>query len=60
MSIVNSSYNAYNLNLAVTSCGDSNGTYSGLAVVADSVTTVDTLIYSVDNATWFIIAEAYR
>ena len=60
VSIINPSYNAYNLSLTVTSCGEFNGAYSGLAVVADAAATDDLLIYSVDNANWFIIAEAYR
>lgn len=60
LAIINSSYNAYDLDLVVSNCGNFNGTYSGLAVVADTVETGDTLIYSVDNSTWFIIAEAYR
>ncbi len=60
VSIINASYNAYDLDLTVTDCGELNGTYSGLAVVADAVGTDDMLIYSVDNATWFIIAEAHR
>lgn len=60
LSIINASYNAYDLNLAVTNCGNFNGTYSGLAVVADTDAPDDTLIYSVDNGTWFIIAQAYR
>ena len=60
LSIINASYNAYDLNLAVTNCGNFNGTYAGLAVVADTDAADDTLIYSVDNGTWFIIAEAHR
>jgi len=60
VSIINASYNAYDLDLTVSSCGALDGTYSGLAVIAESVVPDDTLIYSVDNGTWFIIAEAYR
>ena len=60
VSIINASYNAYDLDLTVTSCGNFDGVYSGLAVVADTDAPDDTLVYSVDNGTWFIIAEAYR
>ncbi len=60
VTIINASYNAYNLSMAVSNCGDLDGTYSGLAVVADAAGTDDLLIYSVDNASSFIIAEAYR
>ena len=60
VSIINPSYNAYNLTITVSSCGQLDGAYSGLAVVADDVATDDLLIYSVDNASWFIIAEAHK
>ncbi len=60
LSIINASYNAYDLSLVVTNCAELNGTYSGLAVTADDTGTDDMLIYSVDNGTWFIIAEAHR
>ena len=60
VSIINASYNAYDLDVTVSNCGDLNGSYSGLAVVADADGTDDVLIYSVDNGTWFIIAEAHK
>jgi hypothetical protein len=49
VSIINSSYNAYRINLTVSSCGTANGNYSGLAVLSDDVNVNDTLIYGVSN-----------
>ena len=50
----------YNLSVDVSNCGDLNGTYSGLGVLADTDEPDDTFIYSIDNGSFFIIAEMLR
>lgn len=49
VSIINADYNAYRMNLVVSSCGIFNGSYSGLATVSDYASPSDTLIFGVSN-----------
>lgn len=60
VTIINATYNAYDLSLVVSNCGDFDGSYSGLGVLADTVEPDDTFIYSVDNGSFYIISEIVR
>lgn len=59
VSVVNSSFNAYRLNLTVSNCGQFNGSYSGLGVITDLTSTNDNrqLIYQVSNSVWSVTSS---
>ena len=50
VSVIDPFFNAYRVEVTVSSCGAADGTYSGLAALADTVTTDDTLNLGVTNA----------
>lgn len=60
VSIINSSFNAYKVNLTVTNCGLVDGDYDGLAALADNLAANDTLEVGVSNASISIVAEFTR
>jgi hypothetical protein len=47
---IHTSYNAYEVEVDVTSCGTLNGNYTGLATLVDNITTNDTLIVGVADS----------
>lgn len=57
ISIINASYNCYNVNLTIGSCGAFNGNYTGLATLTDTYTANDTLIYGISNSSAAIVAS---
>jgi hypothetical protein len=58
--IIDGSYNAYNVTLNIYNCGTQNGLYAGLAVLMDTVTSNDTAILSVSNASHSFVASLRR
>ncbi len=60
ISIINSLYNAYGVNLNITNCGVQNGSYSGLAVLADTYTASDTILVSVSTSSYSFVASLAR
>ena len=59
-SLINTSNNEYQLVINVTNCGTLNGSYSGLAVLSDSVFMDDTLTIVFNNSNFAVISEPIR
>ena len=57
ISIINSSFNAYRVNVTVSNCGIVDGDYDGLATLVDNLAANDTLDVGVSNASISIVAE---
>ena len=60
VSLINPAYNAYQLNVTLSNCGVGNGTYSGLATLADTAVQNDSMISGVSNATGSIVGRFTR
>lgn len=61
ISLLNSSYNVYRINVAVTFCGELNGNYTGLASLLDESGNLnDTLAISVSGSTYVISGSIPR
>lgn len=60
ISIIDSSYNAYIVNLNINNCESQNGLYTGLAALADTSVANDTLLASVSNSSYSYVALLIR
>jgi hypothetical protein len=56
MGIIDSSYNAYSVNLSINNCGVENGTYSGLAALTDNSVANNALLIAVSNSSFSFVA----
>jgi hypothetical protein len=50
ISTIHTSYNAYEVEVDITSCGTLNGNYAGLATLVDNITTNDTLVVGIADS----------
>jgi hypothetical protein len=57
VSIIDSSYNTYMVNLNIANCGVENGSYSGLGALVDTASQNDTFITSVSNSSYSYVAS---
>lgn len=60
VSIINPSYNAYRININISSCGALNGNNNGLAILDDTTMQNDTLIAGVSNPSEAFTARFIR
>lgn len=60
MAIIDVRYNAYTVNIAISSCGAQNGLYSGLGVLVDAATANDTFLVSISNGSYSFVASLRR
>jgi hypothetical protein len=60
ISVIDSRYNVYQVNLTVNNCGSQNGLYKGLAVLTDTRANNDTLVGSSTTSTYSFIADLRR
>ena len=55
VSIINSSFDAYKVNVTASSCGGADGSYDGLAALSDNLGLNDTLTAGVSNGSFSLV-----
>jgi len=55
VSIINSSFDAYKVNVTASSCGGADGSYDGLAALSDNLVSNDTLTAGVSNGSFSVV-----
>ena len=60
VSVIDSQFNEYDVQLTVSSCPGVDGTYNGLGVTTDTVTTDDTFLFAVFANTIAIVADPVK
>tara|TARA_R110002072_G_C7958528_1_gene533739 strand:- start:1117 stop:1839 length:723 start_codon:yes stop_codon:yes gene_type:complete len=60
ISLPDTNYNIYGVNITASNCGDANGVYSGLAALVDDTTTNDTLIIGAKGTNYAIAGSIPR
>jgi hypothetical protein len=60
ISILDSAFNVYGIEVSITNCSSTDGNYSGLGYIADDTRGNDVFIYSVDNGNRALIGEVLR
>jgi hypothetical protein len=60
VSIIDPQFNGYDVSLTVTNCSVLNGTYNGLAITTDFISTNDTLLFAAFTSTTGIVAAPYK
>ncbi|MFC3151768.1 hypothetical protein ACFOEK_12080 [Litoribrevibacter euphylliae] len=58
--IIETNYNMYDLELTVSNCGDTNGTYTGKAILDRTTEDEDTLTSYLSNGEYAIAGDIYR
>ena len=60
VSVIDSQFNEYDVQLTVSSCPGLNGTYNGLGLTTDTFTMDDTFVFVISTSTSAIIAAAVK